>query len=697
MSAPRAGGSGFLALALVLALFNCASAAAAPPPNVLFIVTDDQALDTMYVSDPALDPMRKTKRWFHTGGTSTVGPFDGGTFYRQAVATTPLCCPARASILTGRYAHNHGVKDTLNSPGPPLTSEPTGASALDKRTTLARYLHDAGYYTGIFGKYLNGWNLSDRPDAPYPNWDEWAVFDNFGTPSGFEVGEQGLRKYVFQYETDYVADKALDFVRRTKANSDSVPWFMYLAPTAPHAPFAAAPRHANDPVPGLDQDDPAYFEPDRRDKPPWAQTSLVDAQSPQRGWDPHMRMLRAVDDMVDSVMTELQSQGEDRNTIAFFLSDNGFLWGEHGLYNKNMPYSESIRIPFLLRWPDGPVPRNATSDRLVANVDMATTVVDAVNDAFGGPVITPELGAPMDGMSLVDPAQRDRDVVLTEGWGRGPPAGTRGYCAGVFPTWAGLTAPNFHYVETYETRALPYPGQTTPPGGCAAREYETLFGNPVFKEYYDTRAGRDPEELTNLLADDNVSPIGTVEQLNRLIDDGAPENDPPTATLGSRLAQLRTCAGASCVPQSKDPPGPALDVAITGKPSDPSGFADVALSFTSTEPGATLRCQLDSGANTMCSSPVQYSGLTNGRHRVRVTRRSAPAPTLRPTSGRSTATCRTPCSPTSRASPRPRARRASSGMAPRRPAPSNAGSTARPRRPARARGPSAGWPTASTR
>ena len=298
-------------------------------------------------------------------------------------------------------------------------------------------------------------------------------------------------------------------------------------------------------MPGLDENDPAYFEQDRRDKPPWAQTSLLDATAPKRGWDPHLRMLRAVDDMVDSVMTELQSEGEDRDTIAFFVSDNGFQWGEHGLYTKNLPYSESIRIPFLVRWPNGPVAQNAASDRLVANVDMATTVVDAVNDAFGAPVVAPEPTAPMDGMSLIDPGQRDRDVVLTEGWGKGPPPGTRGYCAGVFPTWAGLTAPNFHYVEHYETTPLPYPGTKTLPGGCSGREYEAHYDNPIFKEYYDTRPGHDPKELTNLLADDNVSPIGTVEQLPRLIDDGAPENDPPTSTLNSRLAQLRTCSGAT--------------------------------------------------------------------------------------------------------------------------------------------------------
>ena len=135
---------------------------AAAAPNVVIFVTDDQRLDgTMAV-------MPKTKKWFLTGGSDGAGSFQGGSFFPRGVANTPWCCPARASIFTGQYSHNHGVADT---DGPKLG---TSEASPKQQQTLQAYLRDAtpSYRTGIFGKYLNRWDitcLAHPPNDPAAN------------------------------------------------------------------------------------------------------------------------------------------------------------------------------------------------------------------------------------------------------------------------------------------------------------------------------------------------------------------------------------------------------------------------------------------------------------------------------------------------------------------------------------------------
>ena len=448
----------WLAAALLLAVL----APAAPPrtasathgsikPNVLLILTDDQRWDMLKV-------LKKTRRWFVREGTS----------YPNAFATTPLCCPSRASIMTGQYAHNTRVETNID------------AERLDQRSTMQRYLQDAGYRTAIVGKYLNAW---DR-DPPF--FHDWAIFGK-GTAgyrhASFNVN--GEHRIVDRYSTDFITARSLQLLRSFEA-SDEQPWFLYVAPFAPHAPYQPDKRFNKARVPGVIRN-PAMREADRSDKPTWVQLKFDRRIKASKVWSLQERMLLSVDAMVDRLMTELDTLGERGPTLVFFLSDNGFLLGEHGLQQKHSPYVASVRIPMFVRWP-GHVGAGVVEDRLVANIDIAPTIYDAAG-------IEPDSDHPVDGRSLMDPTWI-RNRMLLEYSRREERA---------VPSWASYRTDEFQYVEYYD------------------EDLEQI----TFREYYDLIT--DPYQLTNLLGD------------------GDPSNDPDPGRLTLLSAQLqrdRRCEGS---------------------------------------------------------------------------------------------------------------------------------------------------------
>ena len=217
--------------------------AASPPslpagtrPNVVLILTDD--LDAR-----SLDAMPNIAALLRNGGTT----------FANFLATTPLCCPSRASVLRGQYAHNHGVLSNTGSQG----GFPAFLNGGREDSTLATWFRDAGYRTGLLGKYLNGYPKGvDSTHVP-PGWDEWAAFaptherEDDGKPAvsyylDYRLNENGeLVSYNARpeaYSTDVLTAKATDFVARAAA--EDRPFFLYLAPYAPHAPSTPAPRHA---------------------------------------------------------------------------------------------------------------------------------------------------------------------------------------------------------------------------------------------------------------------------------------------------------------------------------------------------------------------------------------------------------------------------------------------------------------------
>lgn len=425
-------------------------------PNVLIVITDDQRVD-----EGAMAIMEQT--------LARLG--DGGRRFRRAYASTPLCCPSRASILTGQYAHNHGVKDNRQ------------AYKLDQQTTLEFNLKAAGYSTAIFGKFLNKW------DGQPPYFDRWAIPIGSQSPqySGQTWNVNGTEKTVHEYSTDWLGELTVDYLETMEAD-DGRPWFTLVTPLAPHAPSTPADRHSGAEVREF-EGNPAVFEEDKGDKPPYVRQSEADLADAQDVARRQLRTLLAADDMIATIDDALGTLGERQNTLVFFIGDNGYTWGEHGLLgpgrSKNTPYSASIRIPLLMRWP-ARVPAGSNDGRFVANIDLAPTIYDAAN-------LQGAVDHVVDGRSLLRTKWKRRWMFLE----RFNP-GNNHY----FPPWDSLRTKGWQYVETYGR------------------------GRDVtYREYYDH--GSDPWQLRNLLHDDN------------------PGNDPETSGLHAAIKRLHKCAGNS--------------------------------------------------------------------------------------------------------------------------------------------------------
>jgi arylsulfatase A-like enzyme len=431
-----------------------AAAADATRPNIVVFVTDDQPRD--------LVTMPKTRSWFQ----------DAGTDFTNAWVTTPLCCPSRSSIFSGRYAHNTGVH---------TNSSTQEVQAFDQHATIQRRLHDEGYHTAMTGKYLNSWDLTEPP----PYFDRFALHNGGATYSDPKVNADGTVKTVSGFEPDVLASFANSYLDGFEAD-DATPWFLYVATKAPHDPFKPAPRYVDAPVPGWDGN-PAVFETDRSDKPPVVRQQTKTFADGSSIREQQLRCLMAADDMVNKVMSHIDALGE-QDTLAIFISDNGLMWGEHGVAgHKRLPYPQSASVPLLMRWP-GHVATGASDARLAANVDLAPTIAGAVG-------ITPDYV--MDGTSLLKPSARD--ALQLEYWKS--PDNTS------FPTWASIVTPTEQYTEWYQDDAV----------------------TMTFREDYDL--ANDPWENENLLAD------------------GDPSNDPDTTAIAARLQSARTCAGSACVLQ----------------------------------------------------------------------------------------------------------------------------------------------------
>jgi arylsulfatase A-like enzyme len=405
-------------------------AADAPKPNVLIIVTDDQRIGTMGM-------MPETRRRF----------FEEGTWFDNAFATSPLCCPSRASIMTGRYAHNHGVR--TNSEG----------GRLDHETTIQRYLQDQGYLTALGGRFLNGWQLDEAP----PHFDRYGLLQRgYVDPRANIDGALGR---IDGYTTDVLRDYVVDVLTDFDLSRDAAPWFMYVTPLAPHRPALPEVEYRSLEVPPF-RATPSVLERDRTDKPPYVRFLDADMASVRRFRARQLRTLRSVDHLVRELFQVLEEKGELQNTLAFYLSDNGYLWGEHGLTGKGHSYTRSVRIPFAMRWPAAVV--GGTSDeRLAANIDIAPTVLDAVG-------ISQSAVGPIDGRSLLSEVDRSRLLFELRG----------------VRNWASLRTETYQYTEHYRDG-----------------------GRVRFREYY--RLTKDPWQLRNLLGDDRRANDPGVSRLHR--------------------------------------------------------------------------------------------------------------------------------------------------------------------------------------
>jgi len=322
----------------------------ADPPNIVFVLSDDQRADTLWA-------MPNVRRLLMAHGVT----------FTHFYVTTPVCCPSRASFLTGQYPHHTGVLDNVGPDG--------GAAAFDDRSTLATWLQGAGYTTGLFGKYLNGYPELDHCGVP-PGWNHWAALDAepLNQYYGFTLNRDGhLQHYANtpqNYETDVLAGLTSDFVRTAPE-----PFFAYVAPSNPHRPATAGPLDAGH-YRNIAPWSPPSFNEDRIGDKPWHRRSQPMTPRLQQGAQTiRERMLdsiRSLDRDVGRIVDALAQRGVLDHTVIVFASDNGFMWGEHRLLSKTWPYEESIKVPLVIRTPWTTTAR--TDDHLVGNIDVAPTL-----------------------------------------------------------------------------------------------------------------------------------------------------------------------------------------------------------------------------------------------------------------------------------------------------------------------------------
>jgi len=363
-------------------------------PNFVIVMTDDQAIRSLRFM-PAVRHL--------LGGR--------GMTFTKSFTTTPECCPARATFLTGQYSHNHGV----------LSSDPPegGYAALEDRDNiLPVWLQAAGYRTGHVGKYLNGYGVESRGSDPSEvpeGWDLWSAPVN-GTEDrryGYTLNiDGGLHDYgedARAYQTDVFARQASAFVRRSAGKR---PFFLNVAPTAPHSEGVIpatvprdprpAPRHL-DSLEGTALPRTPSFKTPPGDSVPDAIVRRVERGEEQTsismleaGFLGRSESLLAVDEMVRRLVQDLRDTDELADTYFIFTSDNGFLLGEHGLRGKDVAYEEAVRVPLIVRGPG--IDAGATNASLVANVDLAPTMLELAK-------ASPE--RKLDGQSLVSALRGD--------------------------------------------------------------------------------------------------------------------------------------------------------------------------------------------------------------------------------------------------------------------------------------------------
>ena len=383
------------ACALVLGWGGGTSAAAPAKPNIIMITTDDQT-----VRDMAVMPQTQAL----VGGS--------GATFTNAFATYPLCCPSRATFLTGQYAHNHNVLGNTAPDG--------GYALLNDNQTVPVWMQSAGYHTVHIGKMPNGYGEFDKTYVP-PGW-RTPLGEFYGfvpdPPSayyGFKLNENGIVKQfeATDYQTDVYAQKANQAINDNLAMRPDTPLFMMLQFFAPHDPAAPATRHdglfSRVPLPTAGK---SFNEKDVGDKPFWLR------QTPRMGggliakitnrYRSRLESLLAVDEAVQSIVNNLFAKGILDNTYIVFTSDNGFMQGQHRLHQgKFVAYDESTKVPLLIRGPG--IPAGTISSELVSNVDLVPTLVEAGQAAAG---------VTMDGRSLLpyarDGALRTKRPILLE-------------------------------------------------------------------------------------------------------------------------------------------------------------------------------------------------------------------------------------------------------------------------------------------
>jgi arylsulfatase A-like enzyme len=467
-SAHVAGGSA--GRAATVSVSHAAPTRADARPNIILITTDDQTLADLSVMTHVRQQL---------GGR--------GTTFANAYSPYPLCCPARATLLTGQYAHNHGVQGNF----PPYG----GFALFDDTNALPVWLQQSGYRTAILGKYLNGYAAAGLEGYVPPGWDTWRVpvqgTYNYRSWTLNVDGEQVA--YRGRYQTDFVATEAKAIVQRYAPQRN--PYFLWAGFLAPHA---GAPRELDDPARLVTPNvSPRYRdvyaqlplpakasinESDVSDKPHFVQDSPIRSVRGMRELtQQRLESLLSVDDAVAELIDTVEATGELDNTVIIFTSDNGFLIGEHRRIGKDVAYQEATRVPLIIAGPG--FDTGQIGHQLVSLVDIPRTIAALAR----APAARTQDGIGLRRVANNATFAAKRPILL-----EGGPTGSR-------PNqwYAGIQTKRYVYVEYDGTKE---------------------------KELYDLV--RDPLQLENLA----VTAPRSAAQIR----------------LAAALDTLRTCAGSTC-------------------------------------------------------------------------------------------------------------------------------------------------------
>ncbi|HTE83331.1 MAG TPA: sulfatase [Dehalococcoidia bacterium] len=473
--------------------------------NVLFVLTDDMRLDDMQY-------LPQVQQLVGSQGVTFDNEFDNVT----------LCCPARAAILRGQYSHNTGVLTNGGSNGGFETAHANGI----EQSTIATAMHTAGYETGLFGKYLNGYPNTVGASYIPPGWDTWSSASG-GNPYSeynYTLNQNGAQVRYGNRPADYGTDVYVGQTKAfiTQAAKDGRPFFAYLAVYAPHQPATPAPQDAQA-FPGLQAPrDPAFNEADVSDKPEFIRRLPLLSQRQQTNIDNLYRRraqsLQDVDRSVADLVNQLQQNGQLDNTYIIFTSDNGFHLGQHRMPSGKMTaYETDIHLPLLVRGPGIAAGSHVTA--ITGNIDLAPTIA-----ALGGATMT---DGP-DGRSLmpflngaVTPADW-RMSYLLEHWTDTSTVQDRSGAAELEPDdpdQGGVTPGDDGAVTASAAQVKGIPEFH----GLRTANYTYVEYTTGERELYDIAA--DSEELNNLAKSADPSLIAGLHQL---------------------LSDLSSCAGDSC-------------------------------------------------------------------------------------------------------------------------------------------------------
>ena len=408
-------------------------------PDIILIVSDDQPTGLV-------DNMPWVQQELR----------DKGVQYVNAMVPTSLCCPSRASMLTGMYAHGTKVWDnglteqTPNVPG----GHQAFVAAGDESKTIALALDKAGYRTGLIGKYLNGYKTTHGTP---PGWDVWLPFESGGAYYDYFFNGTHRGSLPEDYSTGVVARNAVRVIERTSA---AQPLFLYVAPFAPHSPYTPAPLYEGRDVSQLihEYDFGALNEPNVSDKPGWVKSlDPLPEETVRRVAAKQHRAVKSVDDLVRDIIRALTARkGNLHNTMIIFVSDNGYLWGEHRILGKDVPYASATEVPMFIRY-GARLQSGIINSRLALNIDLTATMAHASGVRRSMPWL--------EGESLLQPTQRHGFVL--EG------------------TFSNAHQPDF-------VERSPY---------CGWRTNDSLFVRYAtgFEEFY--RYPLDPQERTNRIGE----------------------------------------------------------------------------------------------------------------------------------------------------------------------------------------------------